>query len=230
MNFRKNITISIRRLKNDKANSIISLAGLVLGLGIVSVIIVFVVNELSSDNYFTNKNNIYRVLNYNINDNNTWANTPFILGETLSNNFDEVEEYVHQYNIMEFEIKKDYNFIPETNMLCTESSFFNIFSIQLLKGSLNDFDQTKQKIYINQELAKKYFKNEDPIGKLLTLKFKGEEKVFEVSGIFKDIPKNSSIKPNVIASIEFGIEHLQKIMLTTGSKPDYKEIKEEIST
>lgn len=226
MNIKNNLVISIRRLKKDFVNTVISVLGLVLGLGIVSVILVFVVNELSSDKSFANKDRIYRVLNYNKNDNNTWANTPFVLGEVLANNYDEVEEYAHQYNIREFEIKKDIEFIPETNMICTEGSFFDIFSIHLIKGSLNDFDYTKQKVFLSQNIAQKYFDSENPVGKKITLKYQGEEKVMEVSGIYKDLPNNSTIKPNVIASIDFGIDHLQKVIRTTGIKPDSKSFKE----
>ena len=226
MNIKNNLVISTRRLKKDFVNTVISVLGLVLGLGIVSVILVFVVNELNSDKSFANKDRIYRVLNYNKNDNNTWANTPFILGEVLANNFDEVEEFAHQYNIREFEIKKDIEFISETNMICAESSFFDIFSIPLIKGSLVDFDYTKEKVFLSRSIAKKYFNNENPLGKSITLKYQGEEKMMEVAGIYADLPKNSSIKPNLITSIDFGIDHLQKIIVTTGIKPDSKSFKE----
>jgi len=75
-----NLLISIRHLKADKINSIISISGLILGLGIVAIVLVFVLNELGYNSSFANRKQIYRVLNHNIADNNTWANTPFIIG------------------------------------------------------------------------------------------------------------------------------------------------------
>ncbi len=226
MNIKNNFVISIRRLRKDLTNTVISVLGLVLGLGIVSVIIVFVVNELTSDKSFANKDRIYRVINYNEIDNNTWANTPYVLGEVLAGNFDEVEQYAHQYNIREFEIKKNYEFIEETNLICSERSFLDIFSIPLIKGSLENFDHTKNKVFLSHELAKKYFNDADPIGKSITLKIQGEENIMEVSGVYKDLPENSTIKPKVITSIDFGIDHLQKVMVSTGIKPDSKSLKE----
>src|ERR1035437_4526264 len=125
MNFKSNILLSIRHLKADKVNTLINIAGLILGLGIVSVVIVFVLNELGYNSSFKNKENIYRVLNYNVADNNTWANTPFILSEAITKEFPEVDKSVHIYNIGNIEVKKENDFIHEPQMLCTESSFFD---------------------------------------------------------------------------------------------------------
>src|SRR5674476_1038787 len=150
MYIKNNLLLSIRHLRADKTNTSINLAGLILGLAIVSVVIVFILNELGYNSFFAHRNNIYRVLNYNISDKNTWAETPFIIGKTLLDEFAEVDKCVHTYNIGNIEIKKDNDFIHEPKMLCTESAFFEFFGVKLQEGSLAGFDQTENKVLISK--------------------------------------------------------------------------------
>jgi len=223
--FRNNFLVSIRHLKADKTNSIISITGLVLGLGIVAVVLAFVLNELGYNSSFANRDRIYRVLNYNVDDNNTWANTPFIIGETAAGQLAEIEQFSHQYNISDIEIKKGNEFVPEEKMLCTESSFFSMFGIEILDGGLVDFDQTNGKILLSKCLALKYFNQENPIGKMLTLRYSGKEFPMEVIGVYIDLPKNSTIQASLIAGNRFGFEHLVSELISTGEKQDIEQLR-----
>jgi len=226
MNIKNNLLVSIRHLKADKTNSIISISGLILGLGIVAVVLVFVLNELSYNSSFANRKQIYRVLNHNADDNNTWANTPFIIGETTANQLAGVEQFAHQYNIGNMEVKKGNEFIPEKEMLCTESSFFKLFGIEILEGSLDDFDRTNGKILLCKTLAKKYFNNDNPVGQMLTLRYSGKEYPMEVAAVFNDFPKNTTIKASMIAGNNFGFEHLINNAVSTGEKPGIEQLRE----
>ncbi len=227
MNLKNNFILSIRHLRANKINTLINIAGLILGLGIVSVVIVYVLNELGYNSSFKNSGNIYRVLNYNSADNTTWANTPFIIGENLPKEFEEVDKCVHIYNIGNIEIKKDNDFIHEPKITCAESSFFDVFGGSLLEGSLSGFDQTDDKVLISRELSQKYFGNENPLGKLLILRYLGKEYPMEITAVFNDIPQNSTIKASLIAGINFGLHHLAANLISTSDqKPDERELRE----
>ena len=226
MDLRDNVKVSFRHLKSDKTNTFISISGLILGLGIVAVVLVFVLNEMSYDSSFANNDRIYRVLNFNENDNNTWANTPFIIGETVKDKFAEVESFVHQYNIENIEIQKNNEYIPEPEMICTESAFFNIFGIEILQGSLADFDETEGEILLSKKLSKKYFGSENPIGQVLNIRYKGNEVQMEVAAVYKDFPQNTSIKASLIASIDFGVKHLANNLITNGVGPSESEFRQ----
>jgi len=227
MNLKKNILLSFRHLAADKINTIINIAGLILGLGIVSVVLVFVLNEVGYNSCFAKRDNIYRVLNNSASDNNTWANIPFIIGETLHNKFEEVDEFVHIYNIGNIEIKKDNDYIHEPKMFCTESSFLDMFGLKLLLGSISGFDQTDNKILIGKELSQKYFGNNDPVGKMLILRCIGIEYPMEIIAVFEDFPQNSTIRASIIGSINFGSHHLvANLVSTSDKKPDEQTIKE----
>jgi putative ABC transport system permease protein len=227
MSLKNDILLSFRHLAADKINTLISIAGLILGLGIVSVVMVFIINEVGYNNCFDKREQIYRVLNNSSSDNNTWANTPFITGETIKEKFEEVEKSVHQYNIWNIEIKKGNDFVREPKMLCAESTFMDIFGLKLVNGSLSGFDQTDNKILIGKELSKKYFGNDDPVGKLLILRYSGKENPVEVIAVYEDLPQNSTIKASIIGSINFGLHHLVANLVSTGNnRPDEKTIKE----
>jgi putative ABC transport system permease protein len=227
MNIKNNIILSFRHLKAEKTNTLINIAGLILGLGIVSAVVVFVLNETGYNNSVKNRDNIYRILNHNSSDNTTWANTPFIIGKTFADEFAEVDRYVHIYNIGNIEIKKENDFIIEKQMICTESAFFDIFGGKLIQGSLAGFDQTGDKVLISKELSRKFFGNENSEGKLLTLRYLGKQFPMEIIAVYDNFPYNSTLKPSLIAGIDFGLHHLTATLVSTSDqKPDEKEIKE----
>lgn len=227
MYIKNNLLLSIRHLRADKTNTLINLAGLILGLAIVSVVIVFILNELGYNSFFANRNNTYRVLNYNSSDNNTWAETPFIIGKILPDEFAEVDKCIHTYNVGNIEIKKDNDFIHEPKMLCTEGTFFESFGVKLMEGSLAGFDQTENKVLISKELSQKYFGNDNPLGKLLILRCLGTEYPMEVIAVYEDFPQNTTIRASIIAGIDFGFRHLAANLISTGDqKPDVNEFRE----
>jgi len=216
MNIKNNLLLGIRHLRSDKINTLINIAGLVLGLAIVSVVIVFIINEIGYNSCFAKKDNIYRVLNFSSSDNNKWANTPYIIGEALHDKFAEVDKNARLYNIGNIEIKKGDDFISEPKMLCTESSFADIFGLKLLTGSLIGFDQTDNKVLIGKELSKKYFGDDDPVGKLLILRYSGKENPVEVIAVYEDLPQNATIRASIIGSLNFGLHHLVANLISTG--------------
>lgn len=227
MNIKNNLLVSLRHLKADKTNAIINITGLALGLGIVTVVLVFVINELGYNSSFANRDRVYRVLDHNIIDNNTWANTPFILGETLGEETSEVEKFARQINIQEFEIEKDNDFIKESSMICTDESFFEIFSIKILQGSVNGFDNTTNNIIICKSIAEKYFNDIDAIGKVLKIRAGSEETRLSVMAVCEDIPRNSTIRASVFTNSGFGLKHLVNSMVTTSdlklNEVDFKQ-------
>ena len=226
MNIRNNFLIAIRHIKANKANSIISIAGLIMGLGIVAVIMIFISNEFNYDRSFPNTDHIVRILNYNSIDNNVWANTPFVLGETVKDRFAEVEDCAHQYNIGDIEVEINQEFIPIPDVLSTEASFFRIFSIYILQGNLSDFDNTDNKILLSKSLSHKYFGDVNPVGKQIIIRYPRKEVSMEVAAIFDDLPKNSSIKASMIVNMDFGVKHLADIVKSTGESPLESELKE----
>ncbi|HNX56685.1 MAG TPA: ABC transporter permease [Prolixibacteraceae bacterium] len=221
-----NLQASIRHLKANKVNTAINLTGLTLGLGIVTIVLVFVLNELGYNQSFANRDRIYRVLNFNKADNNVWANTPLIIGQTAKEQFAEVEANVPVFNLWNVEVKKGNEFLEEKSVICTEANFINIFSIKLVQGSISGFDQSKGNIILSESKAKKYFGNESPIGKIIEIKKNGSVSPMEVVAVFEDLPQNSTLNASFIANNKFGVEKLLQSMISTGKAPTEQEINE----
>ncbi len=226
MSISNSLRASIRHLKADKINTAINLAGLTLGLGIVTIVLVFVLNELGYNSSFANRDRIYRILNYNTDDNHLWANTPFAAGGVAKERLPGIEAFVHQYNISNLEVKKGDEYHEKQSMLCTESSFFDVFGVKLLVGNLDDFDQSKGKVLLSESTAKNYFGSEDPIGKILTTRLQGVEQNMEVVAVYEDIPNNSTIKASLIANAELGLEALNRSLISVGEVPSIQQLRE----
>ncbi|WP_439182966.1 FtsX-like permease family protein [Carboxylicivirga taeanensis] len=222
---KNNLLLSYRHLKADKTNTIVSLVGLSIGLGVAAVIIIFIRNEIGYNRSFAQSERIVRILNYNEDDNHTWASTPFVLGEAVKEQFAEVEEYIHQYSIRNAEVKYNNTFIEEPDMMCTESSFFRAFNVELAVGSLAGFDETDNQILLSEHLSEKYFGSDNPIGQQLPLKFGGNEVVMVVAAVYKDLPNNSNFRASLIASSNFALKHLGDNIISTGSIPDEENLR-----
>ncbi|SFE43091.1 ABC transporter permease [Sunxiuqinia elliptica] len=226
MTISNNLKTAFRHFGSDKTNTFINLTGLTLGLGIVAVVLVFVLNELSYNQSFANRNQIFRVINYNEDDDNQWANTPFVLGSTAFEQFAEVEAFVHQYTVHHLEVKAEEEYLPENSLLCTEAAFFNMFGVELIHGELSGFDHSKNKLVISQEAASKYFGTQNPVGEMLTVRKDGAERNMEVVAVFEDFAPNSTIKASLVASPEFGLENLKQTLISTGEVPEIQEMRE----
>jgi putative ABC transport system permease protein len=214
MNIKNDILVSLRHIRSDKVNSAINITGIALALGIVAVVLVFVLNELGYNNAYKNKDRIYRVLNHNVVDNSTWANTPYVLGETLKENVAEVENVTHQYNIADYSIEKGNEFIRESAMLCTNASFFDMFGVRLIQGTLENFDRDASLILLSKKMAVKYFNDDNAVGKVLKLRTGSGEFNMTVAAVYEDLKQNSSIRASVITDSDFGMKHLASTVIS----------------
>ena len=117
------------------------------------------------------------------------------VGPALKNNFPEVLRFTRLYpvsGVISYE-SPDRGLISflEEKMQITDSSVFDVFDFKLLQGNKEEVLSGPGKTVISQRAAKKYFGDDDPIGK--SINWDGDRR-FEVTGIFEDIPDNSHIK------------------------------------
>jgi len=87
------------------------------------------------------------------------------------------------------------------NIHFADEPFFDIFKLKLVSGSTKSFDDPKS-IILSQELAKKYFRDEDPIGKQLMVEFGNEKHEVSVGGVLEKMPLNSTFIPEAIMRID----------------------------
>lgn len=195
------LLIAVKHLKKQKVFSFINILGLTVGITCCFLIYVFILNELSYDNFHKNGRNIYRVMRVGT-DNGDRREIPYLsppYGPALVNDYpDAVQQSVRiardndliSYNNISFN---------ETNIYLTDDNFFRFFDFKLSKGDPATALKDPNSIVLTASAAKKYFGNEDPIGKVLEF---NKDQQLKVTGVAENVPANSHLQFDMVIPIE----------------------------
>ena len=187
--FKNYLLITLRNLKKNSTFSMLNILGLAVGMAIFILIALYVQYELSFDKYHDKADRIYRVIREGK------AFTPAALGPELKEKIPEVElvtRLLYSNNVL---VTYEQNNFLEDNFYWAGPETFNIFSIPFISGSPKTALNDPGSIVLSQTMAGKYFGEEDPMGKTLTIL---ERIPFKVSGVFKDMPANSHFIMNFV--------------------------------
>jgi putative ABC transport system permease protein len=188
--FRNFLKVAFRNLWKNKAFSAINIVGLSVGLAICLLIILFVKDELSYDQYNAQSENIYR-LDADISFNGTQfisATTPAPLAPTLKKDYPQIEQYTRLRNFGDILVKKDNQNIQNHNAVFADSTFFQVFSIPMISGNRLTALNEPNSIVIDETTAKKYFNTVNVLGKTL---YVDNSTNCKITGVIKDIPPQS---------------------------------------
>src|ERR1041385_3457483 len=187
----KNYLTSVwRYISKNKAFTSINLLGLVIGMTAFMLIVQYVLHETSYDNFWANTDRVYRVQldRYDKGELSTrWASGCAGIGPDLKNNFQEVEHYVRLTKSNALLSYGD-TFFKEEGVYYTSQDFFNVFGMHLTSGVDSTALKGLNKIVLSQSMAKKYFGNENPLGKTMHNNGRVE---YLVTGVFEDLPENT---------------------------------------
>lgn len=197
-------TIAIRNLFKNKVYSGINIIGMAIGLACCLTIGLFIRDELSYDRFHTHGENIYRVVEKQVQANNVYdvAVTPGPLAAALKKDFAEVEQTCHVgFKRPAF---LEYNgTTAETNsLLVTDSSLFRMFNFTLLRGDARKALTNPDEVVVSETMADKMFgpswrhDGNLPAGGILL----NNNKTLKLAGIAKDPPVNSHIQFEVLRS------------------------------
>lgn len=200
--FRNYITTSLRNLQRYKWYSTLNIVGLALGLSCSALILFYVMFELGFDRYHSKSDRIYRVYQRETGrpflGSDYFAVVPAPLGKNMESDFPEVESSVKISSASDAVVGIAGNSFFEGGIFYAEPALFKIFDFRLSKGDLNTALTEPFSVVLSQEIANKYFRNEDPIGKIIRYENKYDLKV---TGILKDIPQNSHFIPKILISL-----------------------------
>ena len=182
--------IALRNLRKTKGFSFINILGLAIGLTSFMLIAVYVYNELSYDKYPADAKNIYRV-NLNSTGNggiDIYPNVDVAVGEGMKNAFPEIKASARLSPAKDFTKYGDKQF-KEEQLAFADSNFLKMFSIPLIEGNEADALVQPHSIVITKAFAKKYFGNDEAMGKSLAVGTSGE--VYKVTGVIDKVPDDS---------------------------------------
>ena len=195
--------VALRNMRKHKLFSVINIVGLVIGMTCCLLIFVYVQDELSYDRFQKDYQNIYRVaLHGRISGQEILtSNSSLPLAQAMLTEIPGVEEVIRlkpanggggmavRYENLSF---------LEDKFFYADSNFYNFFSFKLLKGNANTALKEPNSVVITEAIAKKYFGNEEPLGKTLVI---GNDKLAcKVTGITAEAPSNSHFHFNGIIS------------------------------
>ncbi|WP_296700797.1 ABC transporter permease [Algoriphagus sp.] len=203
--FKNYFKIVFRNAKKNPLYVFINILGLSIGMAVSILIFLFVQHELSYDTYHANSDRIYRV-------SRNWYNLdgevslhlghvapPF--GPLIKSDFgDQVEEAVRLFNT-DLLIKSGEDSFMEDGFFFSDPEIFQVFSWNMIEGNpisaLNESDG----VLISENMAQKYFGNSSAIGKELIGEVQGLTLTFQVRGVFENVPDNTHMHPDFIATM-----------------------------
>lgn len=198
------IKIALRSLQKSKVHSTINVLGLAFGIACVFLIVLYLQVELSYDRFHHKSENIYRIT---WEDANSQTRTPHPMAQALKSDFPEVESAVSITPLYAAGLTRETHSLrnpgsdkryDEKNVLAVDTTFFDVFTFPLIKGNPKTALKQVDGILISESLAKKYFPDEEPLGKQLAVDEEGY--LVEVVGVFKDVPENSHFDFDILVS------------------------------
>jgi len=186
--FKNYFITSTRSLLRSKGFSMINIIGLAVGLATFSLISMYVYHELSFDRYHKNADRIFRIVENLRTENElllqSTSSPP--MGPRLLKDFPEVENYVRFHKSRLLAQRNNISFY-EPNCYLADSTVFDIFSFNLIKGDKKTALREPFSIVLTESMAKKYFGDEDPVGQTIKMDYDH----YKVTGIMEDVPENS---------------------------------------
>jgi putative ABC transport system permease protein len=187
--FKNYLKTAVRNLARNKIFSAINVFGLAIGLTCCMLIGVYVYDELSYDTYAGKAKQIYRVGIYSTGNGTTetYPNPDVAVGEGMKNAFPEILEYTRLMRQGDQYVSYNDRKFKEQGFAFVDSNFLQLFSIPFVQGDPVTALSEPSSVVITQALSVKYFGNDNPIGKALTV---GNGNL-KITGVIDKIPDNS---------------------------------------
>ncbi len=182
--------IAWRSLGRNKSFSAINISGLAIGLASAIVLLLWIHNELTFDQFHKNRDRVYQVFSRAVFNGQIECNhrTPMVMGPVIQENYQhEVEEVVRMNWVGAFIFSTGDKHLTTQGFLA-DSGFFRLFSFPLLEGNTETALRYPHSVVITATLAKKLFGKADPLGQTIRV---DSVAGFTVTGVLKDLPPNT---------------------------------------
>ena len=165
------LKVALRIVKKQKAYALINITGLAVGLASCILILLYVISELSYDRYHVNAGRIYRIgVEGNMGGN--YVKFPISnlgMGPAMLKDFPEVESMTRILPRSKRAVKyEDKNFF-EDDWMYADENFFKVFTFPLIEGEAETALKAPNSVVVTEDFAKKYFGDEPPVGKNITI-------------------------------------------------------------
>lgn len=199
--FTNYLKIALRNMLRHKGYAIINIAGLAVGMTCCILIMLWVRDELSFDRFHENADRICRMA-ANVTVGGNCRRVPVVsapIAPAITESFPEVENAVRISPQSRLSVAWDDHRFFEERVFMADNSIFDVFTFPLLIGDPKTALAAPYTVVVSETVARKYFGDEDPIGK--TLVFEGDTE-YAVTGVMRDVPGNSHLTFDMLCSFE----------------------------
>jgi len=189
---RNYLKITFANLRKNKAYSIISISSLSIGMAVCMLLLLYVSLELSYDRYHKKADNIYRLCQ------EVHPYQAPQVAKLLADNLPEIKDYTRILAREDVIVQYDEQRFKEDEVAYVDADLFNIFSFKFTKGDARTALVQPATIVISETIAQKYFGDENPIDKILTL---NNEVDYTVTGVIEDLAQNSHFRYDIFATL-----------------------------
>lgn len=194
------IKVIFRYLFRSRFFTALNIIGLSIGIGCCILIYLFVRYELSYDDFHTGRNEIYRVIRqseingmpYNIG----ITSAPF--ASALIQDYPERIDEVTRAMPIRTSVQANDKVFSEDQFLLADENFFNFFSFPLANGNADDVLKLSNSIVVSKALARKYFGDDDPVGKALRVDGNLD---LVITGVMDDLPGHTHLQFDAVIPI-----------------------------
>lgn len=196
----------VRIIRKQKVYSFINILGLAVGLACCALILLWIRHELSYDRFHQNADRLYRVIQRDL-DSGTGtplAYTQDALASILMKDYPEIQAGARVYMERRLtRIKSGEKTFYEDSISFADPPFFEMFSFTFLRGNSKTALSMPTSVVLTRSVAQKYFGDENPMGKRLSVDFGSEFKDLQVTGVIEDVPLNSHLQFKIMVSFKY---------------------------
>jgi len=201
--FKNYLITALRNIIRQKGYTLINVAGLAIGMVSCLLILLFIQDELSYDRFHEKGKNIYRIaIEYTSPNGEKFSHGigPYKLAPILTEEYPDIEKMVRLTGTLSTPIRfGDLEFIEDAAL--ADSNIFDVFSFEILQGDPDKALIEPFTAVITQTMAEKFFGEEDPLDKTFTFPTPLGEGEVRVTGVFRELPKNSHFHIDMLVSM-----------------------------
>ena len=201
--YRNFLKVAWRSFMNQKYYSAINTIGLALGIAACILILLFIQDEVSYEQGFKNEGKIFRMVqDFPMGDHlSQSATVPYPVKGNMMEDFPAITNAAWIFRPGSWGnnavIKYDDIEFFEDDFIFAEQSFLEIYDFKFIKGDPETALANANEILITETTAKKYFGDEDPIGKTLNM---NDFRDLEIVAVIEDLPQNTHLQFDMVAS------------------------------
>jgi putative ABC transport system permease protein len=203
--WRNYLTVALRALTKNRTYAFINIFGLAIGLAACLAIVLYVRYETSYDSWLEGAEDVYQVQAFGENpdtgDVYKMRMSQYVAGTTLQKDFPQIEKRVHAMGASPVVLRGGEALSVE-DAIRVDGPFFDVFKLPFLRGDPATALARPQSLVIGESEAERLFGAADPLGKTLTVMERGNRVDYRVTGVMRDLPKNSHMRFDMVLRVD----------------------------